>query len=397
MQLIDLNKEERIIPLFRLGFRPFFLFAALFSILALSLWGMVLFGGVSFSPYGSWFWWHGHEMLFGFVGAVIAGFLLTAVQNWTGRLGLRSYPLVALFVVWLLGRIMLLFPGPFPTQLIALVDISFLPLVAAVLGFFVVRARLWRNMLFVPVLLILAILNGFMHWAAMGNDVLLYKKMATTVIFLITFLVSLMGGRVIPFFTANGTNTEKAAPIKWLEITALASILLLVLGTLLSLNATVMGLICLLASASHLIRTLRWRIWITFSVPLLWSLHVACWFLAIGFFQLALFHWGFIDDYISVLHTLTVGGIGLIILAMIARISLGHTGRSLQIGPIVVIGFAALVGAALLRAVLPLVVPGASFTVVYGGSIALWVLGFGAFIVAYLPILTKARVDGRPG
>jgi len=97
------------------------------------------------------------------------------------------------------------------------------------------------------------------------------------------------------------------------------------------------------------------------------------------------------------LHTLTVGGIGLIVLAMIARISLGHTGRSLQIGPMVVMAFVALVGAVLLRAVLPMVTPGAPSTLVYGGSIAFWVLGFGAFIFAYLPILTRPRVDGRPG
>lgn len=397
MQLIDLNKEEKIMPLFRLAFRPFFLFAALFSIVALSLWGMVWFGELSFSPYGNWFWWHGHEMLFGFVGAVIAGFLLTAVQNWTGRLGLRGYPLLALFTIWLLGRIVLLFPGSLPNLLVAIVDISFLLLVTAVMGFFVIRARLWRNMLFVPVLLILAILNGFMHWAAIDNDMLLYKKLASTVIFLILFLISLMGGRVIPMFTANGTNTEKVARIKWLEITSLVSILLLALGTLLSLNAIVMGFVCMLAFASHLIRTLRWRIWITFSVPLLWSLHIACLFLALGFLQLALFHWGFVDDYISVLHTLTVGAIGLVILGMIARISLGHTSRSLQIGPLMVLAFVALVGAALVRAVWPLVAPDPSFGVVYGGSIALWVLGFGAFIFAYFPILTKARVDGRPG
>ena len=397
MQVIDLNKEEKIIPLFRLAFRPFFLFAALFSIVALSLWGLMWFGQLSFLPYGNWFWWHGHEMLFGFVGAVITGFLLTAVQNWTGQLGLRGLPLLALFAVWLLGRIVLLFPGSLPNLLVAIIDISFLPLVAAVMVFFVVRARLWRNMLFVPVLLILATLNGFMHWAAAGNDVLLYKKLSTTVIFLILFLVSLMGGRVIPMFTANGTNTEKTAPIKWLEITSLVSILLMALGTLISLDATAMGFLCLLAFASHLIRTLRWRIWITFRVPLLWSLHIACLFLALGFLQLALFHWGFIDDYVSVLHTLTVGSIGLIILAMITRISLGHTGRSLQIGPVMTLAFTALVAATLARAVWPLLASVPPFSMVYSVSIAFWVLGFAAFIFAYLPILTKPRVDGRPG
>jgi len=402
MQLIDLDKEQRIIPLFRLAFRPFFLFAVIFSMVALGLWALVWFGGAGFmeagfTPYGSWFWWHGHEMLFGFVGAIITGFLLTAVQNWTGRMGLRDYPLMALFALWLLGRIMLLFPEPFPNLLIAIVDISFLPAVAAVMAFFVISARLWRNILFVPVLLLLATLNGFMHWAALDNDVLLYKKIATTVVFLIALLVSLMGGRVIPFFTANGTDTEKADPIKWLEITALVSILLLALGTVAGFNATVMGLISLLAFASHFIRTLRWRIWVTFSVPLLWSLHIACWFFAFAFLQLALFHWGVITDYIAVLHTMTVGGIGLVILGMIARISLGHSGRNLQTGVMMALGFAALIGAAILRALWPLAFPDAPLWLVYGGSIGLWIFGFAVFVTNYWPILTKARLDGRPG
>jgi len=396
VQLVDLKKEGRIVPLFRLAFRPFFLFAALFSIVALILWGKVWFGGLSFSPYGDWFWWHGHEMLFGFVGAVITGFLLTAVQNWTGRMGIRGVPLMALFAVWLLGRILLLFPGPFPNLLVAIVDLSFLPLVATVLGVYVVRAKLWRNILFVPVLLILTTLNGFMHSAALDNDVLLYKKLATTTVFLIAFLVSLMGGRVIPFFTANGTDTERAEPKKWLEISCLVSILLMALGTLIGFSEIVMGVICFVAFAVHLIRTLRWRIWVTTKVPLLWSLHLACWFMALSFLQLALHHWGVLDDYVTVLHTLTVGGIGLVVLGMMARISLGHSGRSLQISPWVAIGFAALVGAALLRAGVPML-SNTAIEISYGGSIALWVLGFGIFVVCYFPILTKPRLDGRPG
>lgn len=397
MQLIDLDREQRIVPLFRLAFRAFFLFGAVFSMVALILWGKVWFGGLAFTPYGNWLWWHGHEMLFGFVGAIITGFLLTAVQNWTGRMGLRGAPLMGLFLVWLLGRVMLLFPAPFPELLIAVIDVSFLPLVAAVLGFYVVTAKLWRNLLFVPVLLILALLNAFMHLAALQNDLLLYKKLAASVVFLIAFLVSLMGGRVIPFFTANATDTKKATPIKWLEIACLLSILLLALGTLIGLNELTLGAVSLFACCVHLVRTWRWRSWITLKIPLLWSLHLACWFMVLGFLQLALFYWGIIADYVTVLHTLTVGGIGLIILGMIARISLGHSGRSLAISPWVTVAFVALVFAALLRAILPMLVNELSIAVSYGGSIALWVVGFSIFVLCYFPILTKPRLDGRPG
>lgn len=335
-------------------------------------------------------------MLFGFVAAIITGFLLTAVQNWTGRMGLRGWPLFGLFVVWLLARIMLLMPQAFPDMLIAIVDISFFPLVALVLGFYVVTARQWRNILFVPVLLILTTLNGFMHHAALENDLLLYKKLAATTVFLIAFLISLMGGRVIPFFTANATDTEKATPKKWLEISCLLSILLLALGTLVGFNSVLLGIISMVAFVAHLLRTLRWRSWITRSIPLLWSLHLACWFMALSFLQLALYYWGVMDDYVTVLHTLTVGGIGLIILGMIARISLGHSGRSLQISGWVAIAFAALTGTTLLRAVLPLL-GSDSILLSYAGSIALWVAGYGLFVICYFPILTKPRLDGRPG
>jgi uncharacterized protein involved in response to NO len=401
MQIIDPDQEQRTIALFRLGFRPFFLFAAVFSIIALCLWALVWFGITGFTPYGNWFWWHGHEMLFGFVAAVIVGFLLTAVQNWTGLRGLRGYPLGALFLLWLLARVILLFPGSLPNLLIAAIDVSFLGVAAAVMGYFVVRVRLWRNILFVPVLLLLAALNACMHWAAQENDLLMYKKAATAVVFLIVFLICLMGGRVIPMFTANGTQTQKVLPIKWLEITSLTSILLLILGAALNLNSNIMGFICLVAFVSLFVRTLRWRIWVTFAVPLVWSLHIACWFIVLGFAQLTLYHWGVINDYVSVLHTLTMGGIGLMILAMIARVSLGHTGRNLQAGRGLSLAFVAVIIATLIRSglalLLPQMLPETDIVIIYGASIVLWVFGFSVFTIIYLPILTKARVDGRPG
>jgi uncharacterized protein involved in response to NO len=384
-------------PLFRLGFRPFFLFAALYSILALVLWGLVWTGGIAITPYGGWFWWHGHEMLYGFTAAVIVGFLLTAVQNWTGQPGLSGLPLAALFALWALARILLLFPAVLPMPLIAAIDISLLVFAAAAIAYYVLRARQWKNILFVPLLLVFAVLNGALHWAAMIDDLLLYKRIAGGVVFVVIFLMSLMGGRVIPFFTAMRTQTQQARPILWLELTALASVLLLALGTLFPPGAAAMTTISLIACLSHLLRISRWRPGITLGIPLLWSLHLASWILVIGFLQLALFHAGLVDDYASLLHSFTIGGIGLIILSMTARVSLGHTGRPIESAAPMTLAFAALVGAALTRVLFPLLLPVDALPAIYLVSILLWIVGFGTFCMVYLPILTRPRIDGRPG
>jgi uncharacterized protein involved in response to NO len=407
--ILDPDKANRILPIFRLAFRPFFLGAAIFSLVALSLWGSFWLTGVSWTPYGGWLWWHAHEMLFGFVCAVIVGFLLTAVQNWTGQASINGWPLAALFSLWLLARLLLLYPIATLDAILPWLDLAFLPIVAFVIGRLVWRVRQYQNLIFVPVLLLLSISNAQMHWAVVQGDAALFKQAAHGSIFLIVLIMVVLGGRVIPFFTANATATRRTNPSPWIEITSIASVaalaLLQLFGFISLLPTAVVAALFLIAALTHLLRLLSWRPWITLSQPLLWSLHAAYLFIVLGFFLCALHFVGltlawpgiFTSSYATLLHSFTLGGMGLLTLAMMSRVALGHTGRELVVSPWISFGFVCLCAAYLCRIWLPLVWPGSSHYASYLLSIIFWLLGYGLFVTFYLPILCRPRIDGRPG
>jgi len=407
--LIDPERVDRVVPLFRLAFRPFFLGGALFSILALSLWGVFWITGLEWIPYGGWIWWHAHEMLFGFVAAIIAGFLLTAVQTWTGQESITSWPLAALFGLWLLPRLLMLYPLAISEALIPWLDLAFFPTVAWVLGRLVWRARQMHNLFFVPVLLLLTLANAQMHWAITSGDGALAREASHSAIFLIVFVMVAMGGRIIPFFTANATSTTRTTPIPVIEGLSLGTVGLLVLlqlsGVIRYLPGILIAWLLLLAGVVHLLRFLRWRPWITLRQPLLWSLHLAYLFIVLGFFfsalryaglSLAIFS-GLAHQYATILHSFTLGGMGLLILSMTSRVALGHTGRPLAASPWITFGFLCLIAAYVFRVWLPLLIPGTSHYLSYLMSIFLWLLGYALFVIYYFPILSKPRVDGRPG
>jgi uncharacterized protein involved in response to NO len=207
--------------LFRLAFRPFFLLGSLFSIISLTLWAASITGHLNLAVYGGPLWWHVHEMLFGFVSAIVVGFLLTAVRTWTGQPGLKGASLACLVVLWLAGRLVLFLPAVIPLWVAALTDLAFLPLAALVLARPVVRVRQWRNIVFVPLLLAMTAANAGMHWAVLtGNPDIQYLAGNAMVMF-VTLLMTIMAGRVVPMFTANGTGTERVPAIGWLEKMAL--------------------------------------------------------------------------------------------------------------------------------------------------------------------------------
>jgi uncharacterized protein involved in response to NO len=407
--ILDPDQSSRILPLFRLAFRPFFLGAALFSLIALSLWGSFWLTGMSWTPYGGWLWWHAHEMLFGFVCAVIVGFLLTAVQNWTAQDSINGWPLAALFCLWLLARLLLLFPIAAIESILPWLDLAFLPVVAWVMGRLVWRVRQYQNLVFVPVLLLLATSNAQMHWAVVQGDASLYKQAAHSGIFLIVLIMVVLGGRVIPFFTANATATIKTNPHPWIEIPSIASVAVLALlqlfGFITLLPTLLVSGLFLIAALANLLRLLSWRPWITVSQPLLWSLHAAYLFIVLGFVLCALHFAGltlawlgvFAPHYATLLHSFTLGGMGLLILAMMSRVSLGHTGHELVVGPWISFGFVCLCAAYICRIWLPLLWPGSSHYASYLLSIVFWLLGYGLFVFFYLPILCRPRIDGRPG
>lgn len=400
MQITDMAEEEQLMPLFRLAFRFFFLAAAIFSVLSMAIWAGFLSGEMVIKPYANMSWWHGHEMLFGFGSAIIVGFILTAVQNWTGIPGVKGNKLMLLAAVWLAARVALLFPIDGMQWAIMVLDVSFLPIAAYFFAKPLIQIKQYRNLFIVLILALLTLANVACHLAYLLNQWSWLSYGNYLAIALITLLIVIIGGRVMPMFTANGTQTSKVTPLPWLEklsIGGTALILIIHLTTLVSLIPSfVVATIYAVAAVANLIRLLRWRTWITFKVPLVWSLHFSYLCIPLGFMLMAAYYFGFSSNMASAVHLLTVGGIGGVILAMISRVSLGHTARMLQTVPVMNMAFIAILAAALARSVAVLLFPESS-VVFYLVAAFLWCLAFTLFSLTYYPILTKARVDGRPG
>lgn len=382
---------------FALAFRPFFLLAPLVSLISLIVWSLVLNGQLTLSVYGGVLWWHMHEMLFGFSSAVIAGFLLTAVRNWTGLPGFSGWALAGLVMVWLLARVSFVFADVLPTTVIMLLDISFLPITAFVLTRPIVKAKRWRNLIFLPILLMMTLANILMHIAAVNHQVLLVQQAAYLMVMMVVLLMSLMAGRVFPMFTANGTGTAKVIGLPWLEKSTIgftmAAVFVVSVPHVLptALNTMVLAL----AAGLHTFRAVRWRPQVTTKVPLVWSLHLSYWCIPIGLALFALQPWATFISRPQALHSLTVGAIGLMILAMISRVSLGHTGRPLRVGKWMAAAFLAVFFAFVVRVFGVYVWQ--NYTQVMSVSIGFWCIGYGLFVVHYWPVLTRPRLDGMPG
>lgn len=378
-------------PVFSLGFRPFFLAGAAFATLAVAIWALWLYGRLpAAQPVGGMLAWHRHEMPFGFAVAIIAGFLLTAVPNWTGRPGLKGWPLIGLVLVWLLARLAWLLPIP-PGLLLSL-QLPFLPLLAVVLGRDLVAAGKRDNY---PILLMVMLLGGCQGmtlWGFFTDDAGLQRRGVLTALWLVGALMSVIGGRVIPFFIQRGLN-RPATP----AANAWQTRILMVCGFLVALTfaaglndtprlwlAVLFGLMGLL----HLQRLRRWHDRGMWRVPLLWSLYLSYGWLVVAVFAMALWHAGWMPQQSLATHSLAVGGVGGLILAMIARVSLGHTGRPLQPSTAIVVGFALVLMAGLSRVLL---VPFSGWGLAV--SALLWYSAFGLFLLHYTGILLKPRLS----
>lgn len=377
-----------------------FLLGALFSALAMLLWMLVLAGSIQLPVYGQVVFWHSHEMLFGFVSAIVIGFLLTAVQNWTGLRATHGKTLLILTLVWLAGRVALLFGSYLPAWLVVSVDLLFLPLAAILLAIPLLAVKQQRNLFFVPVLLLLTLCNGLMHYGLLSGHFELQQIGSQSAIWLITLLMAIVGGRVIPMFTANGTMTQKAQPIAWLDRIALGGLWLIFLLEITNLNRFIpaVGMVVIfgIAAIALAIRCGRWKIWITWRVPLLWSLHIAYWFIPVGLALFALRYMGLPISNSLALHALTAGAMGGMILSMMARVSLGHSGRALKPKTIMSLAFLLVITAAVLRTLAAALWPEFIMNW-YLFSAATWVLAYLIYVAVYLPVLTTPRADGRPG
>src|SRR5690554_3205008 len=330
MQITDLAKEQALAPLLRQAFRPMFLFGALFSVIAMVLWGLALSGTIQLTPYYNVMFWHRHEMIFGFVAAIIVGFLLTAVQNWTGMRATHGRELFILTAVWLAGRLLMLFGGGLPVWLVAIVDLAFLPLAALMFAVIVMKAGQTRNLFFVPVLLLLTVCNALMHAGVIWGQFQFIQHGSMNAVWLITLIMAIVSGRVLPMFTANGTGTPRVAPAPILDKLALGSLWLIFALHFFLLTphipALAMSAMFAFAAAVNLIRLVRVRFWVTFKVPLLWSLHIAVAFIPFGLALFALRYAGFSVSVSTGVHALTAGAMGVMILEMMARVLLGHIG-----------------------------------------------------------------------
>lgn len=398
MNINEFQKEQQIVPILRLGFRPFFLLGSLFALIAMGVWLLVLKGVITINPLNGPMWWHSHEMLFGFSSAIIAGFLLTAVQTWTNIASPKGTQLLALVSVWLLARFLILFASESLLIVTMVVDIVFLPLTAFVVGIRIIKIRQYRNLVFIPVLSLMAIMNLFTYLPNFGWDAQWSNKGMHGMSILITFLVAFLGGRVIPMFTASGTQTVKVLPLKWLELLCMLSLFLVFFVVVVGdpFMPFFASLLCFSAAIVHLFRQWRWRIWLTLRVPLVWSLHVSMLFIPVGLVLLGTHYLNGLISFSGALHSLTVGVIGGMILAMLSRVSLGHTGRMLKINPIMQCAFIAIVISALVRSLFVAIWP--EFTMLFWTTAGvLWCAAFGLFLWVYVPILLSPRVDGKPG
>ncbi len=388
-------------PLFRLAFRPLFLGGTLFSILAIAWWVYFWISASTWLPYGGPVWWHGHEMLFGFGSAIVVGFLLTAVQSWTGVMGIRGKPLAVLVLMWLSGRFFLAFGFSYnvPVELIAAGDVMFLLFAAIAMAYPVIKVKQWRNLMFVPILFVLSLLNASSHWAVIYNQHHIATQALHGAIILFSLIITILGGRVIPAFTANTTRCIKKPPVKYLEIISILSIILLLIIAFLGFDnvpSILLFSVSFIAALANAWRSSRWGGQYCKSEPLLWSLHIAYSFIPLGFGLLALYSMGVMANISAALHSITVGAIGGMILSMISRVTLGHTGRQLNPPRLISVAYIFIFLAAVVRVIIPAWLPELVqwSTAIAGG---LWVLAFACYFYFYAPMLVTARVDGRPG
>ncbi|MEH6774383.1 MAG: NnrS family protein [Cereibacter changlensis] len=389
------NKPDYTGPtLFSYGFRPFFLGAALFALGVVPVWMLAYSGrltlGGPFAPLD----WHIHELLFGYTSAVLAGFLFTAVPNWTGRMPTRGLPLIVLVVLWCLGRLAVAGAFGLSPLMVLLIDAAFLAAVAAMVVAEIVAGKNWGNLkVVIPVGIYLAA-NVTFHLEAMltgSSDI--GRRLGFAVV---AFLIMLIGGRIIPSFTRNWMVKQGVTPLpapfgRFDGLCLIAAAVAMLLWTV--WPEAVVSALCLVAAAVlHALRLSRWHGERTWPSPLLLMLHLAYLFLPLGLLATALAGLGLLPTATG-MHLLGIGSTGGMTVAVMMRASLGHTGRALEAGRLLTTGFVCVALAALVRVVLP----DAEIAGIGGLWIAaaLWVAGFGLFVWRIGPVLLRPKLARR--
>jgi uncharacterized protein involved in response to NO len=377
------------IPMFALGFRPFYLLAAIFALTAIPVW-FVSFGAPGIA-------WHSHEMIFGFASAVVAGFLFTAVRNWTGRPTPVGGPLAAIVALWLLGRTLMV-TGP--AAVAAMVDVLFLPVVGVAVAIPICLSRNTRNYKVLAVIAALAVTNACYHLASFEIIPQWFTHTATVAALdVIAILVAIVGGRVTPAFIGNAISASRPRHVAVVEYVSFgALIVILVLGVLshwFPVSPPVWLGIFVVGVVSQCVRLSLWQPWRALGNPLLLMLPVAYAWLPVSLLLRATAVLE-LAPFSAAFHALTVGAIASLMMAMMTRSSLGHSGRSLVAGKAEIAAFVLLQLSAVVRVI------GASILTSFYRELlvvsgVLWTAAFAVFLWRYAPILTQPRIDGRPG
>jgi uncharacterized protein involved in response to NO len=377
--------------LLNLGFRPFYLLAGAFAAVSILPWIAQFAGWFHFALFPDALW-HAHEMIFGYAFAVIVGFLFTAVGNWTSQRTPSGATLAAIAVLWLAARVLALTRWPL---IAATADTAFAISAAWGIANPLYRSGNRRNYFFVALVLGMGAANLAFYLAAQGIIDLPLRRLVQTGLDIVMLVIAIMGGRVIPMFTANAVLGAKPSRRKPVEAVALASVLALLGADALGVPAAVIAFIAGVAALAHAARLILWQPWLTLRRPIVWILHASYAWMVVHLALRSLASFDLISPSLAS-HALTVGAIGGLTVGMMTRTARGHTGRPLTASAVETAAYVLVQLAAVVRVFLPLVDPQAYAPAIVASS-ALWSLAFLLFTVKFWPILVRTRIDGRPG
>jgi uncharacterized protein involved in response to NO len=383
--------------LFGRGFRPFFLLAGIQAVLAIGLWLAALRGKGPMPDWPNAIAWHAHEMIFGFAGAAIAGFLLTSVPVWTGRAALAGTRLAALAGLWLAGRFAVFFTSELPSAwLAAAIDAAFFGTLSLATAIPIFRSHSHRNYAFPLLAGVLALANLLTHAGAMG----LWPDAGAAGMRLgmgcVVIIIATIGGRLVPLFTRAAIKregaTQEVSYFAWADAATGPLVAVFVLADTLAPGSKVSGMLALVAGAIVALRTKGWALRYALRDPLLWSMHVAYLWIPIGLIAIGASAFSDTVPRNIALHALTTGAIGGMILAIMTRVALGHTGRPFRAPRGIALAYGLVFAAAVMRTVMPLFVPSAMgpLLLLSGAS---WISAFAIFLTVYTPYLISPRID----
>ncbi len=399
-QILNKKQNNPQFALFEFAFRPFFLFPVIFAIVHITLWLFIYSGKFSLGLNSiSSFLWHGHEMVFGYVSAVIIGFLLTAVTNWTGKMTMTGKQLMLLFSLWLVARIMFMVPGETAFIVAMACDLLFLTL--ALVDFIkpIIETKNKRQFGFIAKLVIIFIANVLFYLGAFG---ILENGMHYGVylgFYIALSIVFALGRRVIPFFISRGINPAKEIQNpKWIDSSSLVLIGVFSVYDTFFTADKILAAISLVLFIVHSVRLYNWHRKAIWGNSLLWILWVSYLFLTLGFLLkfISALKPDLVNPFLA-LHCFSYAGIGLITIGMMARVTLGHTGRSIYNPPkLVKPAFIILIIGSFFRVIAPIIIP-ASHNIFIHISVTLWILAFLLFVFSYAKMLISQRIDGKKG